>query len=181
MKKSIQWLMPVLICICASLASVFAPILIYVYPDGNQLSLDLGGFLNPSEALLDILTSYSGPISTEITIVLFALLGVLVFFSIVAAAAGIILIGLRFVETWQFVLAMAGMAGIAMPPIVIMIMVLLSQEYLPGYFMPGVFPMITPIAIALCMVFVAQKYKRTKLEIWVSKSANGLMCSGGDL
>ena len=45
MKKNIQWLLPVLTCIIASVASIFLPVLSYEYPNGQSVSFNVFGFV----------------------------------------------------------------------------------------------------------------------------------------
>ena len=49
MKKNIQWLLPVLTCIIASVASIFLPVLSYEYPNGQSVSFNVFGFVEPVE------------------------------------------------------------------------------------------------------------------------------------
>ena len=49
MKKNIQWLLPVLISLIASVASVFLPVLTYEYPSGEEVSLNIFSFIEPVE------------------------------------------------------------------------------------------------------------------------------------
>ena len=112
MKKNIQWLLPVLTCIIASVASVFLPVLTYIYPNGKKVSFNLFGFTGPSKDLLDILASYYGPYEMYIDKIWITILAVLAVLAIVAAFIGVITMSLQRPNTWQFVLALVGIIAV---------------------------------------------------------------------
>ena len=181
MKKNIQWLLPVLTCIVASVASVFLPVLTYTYPNGQTVEFNLFSFTEPSQDLLDILASYSGPYEMYIPQIWLTILAVLAVLAIIAAFIGVITMSLQRPNTWQFVLALVGIIGTAIPAIIVIIAAPVSQQYLPGTFQFGVYPIITPIAMVMCMITVTKKHKRTQAELRAAEKAKGLIRPGGDL
>lgn len=181
MKKNIQWLLPVLTCIAASVASVFLPVLTYIYPSGREVSFNLFGFTQPSEDLLNILASYDGPYQMYVDKIWITILAVLAVMAIIAAFVGVITMSLQRPNTWQFVLALVGIIGTAIPAIIVIIAAPVSQQFLPGTFRFGVYPIITPIAMVMCMITVTKKHKRTQAEIRAAEKAKGLIRPGGDL
>jgi hypothetical protein len=181
MKKNIQWLMPVLACIIASVVSVFLPILTYVYPSGAKEAFNLFGFTEPSRNLLKILASYTGPYEMDIDKAWLTVLAVLAVLAIIAAFVGVITMSLQRPNTWQFVLALVGIIGTAIPAIIVIIAAPLSQRFFPGTFRFGVYPLITPVAMTLCMITVTRKHKRTQAELRAAEKAKGLIRPGGDL
>ncbi len=78
-------------------------------------------------------------------------------------------------------MALVGISGTAIPAIIVLIAAPVSQQYLPGTFQCGVYPIITPIAMVLCMITVTKKYKRALAEIRAAEKAKGLIRPGGDL
>ena len=181
MKKNIQWLLPVLTCIIASVASVFLPVLTYIYPNGQKAEFNLFSFTEPSHDLLDILASYNGPYEMYIDKIWLTILAVLAVLAIIAAFVGVITMSLQRPNTWQFVLALVGIIGTAIPAIIVIIAAPVSQQFLPGTFQFGVYPIITPIAMVLCMITVTKKHKRTQAELRAAEKAKGLIRPGGDL
>lgn len=181
MKKNIQWLLPVLTCIIASVASVFLPVLTYLYPNGQKATFNVIDFAEPSKEFLDILASYNGPNETYIDKAWLTVLAVLAVLAIVAAFIGVITMSLQRPNTWQFVLALVGIIGTAIPALLIIIAAPVSQQYLPGTFQFGVYPIITPITMVLCMITVTKKHRKTQAEIRAAEKAKGLIRRGGDL
>lgn len=175
MKKSIQWLLPVQTCVIASVASVFLPVLTYIYPNGHKVSFNLFAFTEPSEALLDILASYNGPYEMYIDKIWLTILAVLAVLAIFAAFIGVITMSLQRPNTWQFVLALVGIIGTAIPAVIVIIAAPVSPQYLPGTFQFGVYPIITPVAMVMCMITVTKKHRRTQAELRAAEKAKGLI------
>lgn len=180
MKKNIQWLLPVLICIVASVASIFLPVLTYNYPDGGSVSFNIFGFID-SAALVKILTGYTGSFVVNVSQTTVIILAIAAVLSIIAAFVGVITMSLQRPNRWQFVLALVGIIGTAIPSVLIFLAVLLSRNYFPGRFSCGVYPIITPVAMVLCMITVTKKHKKTQAEIRAAERAKGLIWSAGDL
>ena len=181
MKKNIYWLLPLLTCIAASVVSVFLPVLTYVYPNDLKVSFNVFSFVEQSEDLLDILASYNGPYEMYIDKVWLTILSVLAVLAIIFAFIGVITMSLQRPNTWQFVMALVGIVGTAIPAIIVIIAAPVSQQYLPGTFQFGAYPIITPIAMIMCMITVTRKHKRTQAEIQAAEKAKGLIRPGGDL
>lgn len=173
--------MPVLACIIASVASVFLPVLTYVYPNGREASSNLFNFPEQSPELLEILASYTGSFNMYIDKGWMTILAVLAVLAIAAAFVGVITMSLQRPNTWQFVLALTGITGTAIPAIIVMIAVPISQQSLPGTFRFGVYPIVTPIAMVMCLITVTRKHKKTQVERRASEQARGLIRPGGDL
>lgn len=179
MKKNIQWLLPVLICLIASVASVFLPVLTYEHPTGEEVSLNIFSFIEPVE-LSEILSTYSGTF-VKVDSIVAVILAIAAVLAIVAAFVGVVTMSLQHPNTWQFVLALIGIIGTAIPSVLVFLVVILSKNYFPGNFRFGVYPVITPIAMVLCMITVTKKHKKTQAEIRAAEKAKGLIRRGGDL
>lgn len=180
MKKSIQWLLPVLTCLIASVASIFLPVLSYEYPNGQSVAFNVFDFVEPDE-LSQILFTYSGSLRMGVDPVVVVILAIAAVLSIIAAFVGVITMSRQRPNTWQFVLALVGIIGTAIPSVLIFLAVILSKNYFPGTFSFGVYPIITPIAMVLCMITVTKKHRKTQAEIRAAEKAKGLIRRGGDL
>lgn len=94
MKKNIQWLLPVLACIVASVASIFLPVLTYRYPNGQEASFNVFGFIEPIE-LSKILGTYSGSFVVNIDQTVVTILAICAVLAIIAAFVGVITMSLQ--------------------------------------------------------------------------------------
>lgn len=180
MKKNVQWLLPVLTCITASVASIFLPVLTYKYPNGQSVSFNIFGFVEPVK-LSRILSTYYGSFVVNIDQTVVTILAVAAVLAIIAAFTGVITMSMQRPNTWQFVLALVGIIGTAIPSVLVFLAVILSKNYFPGTFSCGVYPIITPIAMVMCMITVTKKHKRTQAELRAAEKAKGLIRPGGDL
>lgn len=181
MKKRIQWLMPVLTCLIVSILSLFLPVLTYLYPNGKKTSFNILSFIQKSDEFVQILYSYNGPFQIKVGTVWLVILAVLAALAIVAAFVGVVTMSRQRPNKGSFVLSLVGIIGTAIPSIIVMIAAPVSRQYLPGFFQVGVYPIITPIAMALCIVTVTRKHKKTQAEIQAAEKAKGLLRPGGDL
>ncbi len=181
MKKSIYWLLPVLTGLVASVISVFLPVLTYHYPDGSKAVFNVFAFLEPSRELTDILALYNGPGERNVPAFWIAVLAVLAVAAIAAAFIGVITMSRQRPNTWQFIMTLAGLLGTAIPAFLIILAVWISKRFFPGTFHCGVYPIITPIAMVMCMVLVTRKHKKNQAELLAAERAKGLIRPGGDL
>lgn len=181
MKKNITWLLPVLIMLVASVASMFLPVLTYAYPTGDLERFNVISFVQPPDSLMWILGDYSGSFVIDVNETVIVIAAIVAVLAIIAAFTGVITMSLQRQNTWQFVLALVGIIGTALPSVLIFLAVLLSKNYFPGTFRLGVYPIITPIAMVLCMITVTRKHKRTQAELQAMEKAKGLIRPGGDL
>ncbi len=189
MKDNVKWLMPVLACIVASVLSLFLPVLVYETdcpcchrcPGTYSASFNIISFAAQSLELQDILADYSGPLHMNIDRVWLTLLAILAVLAIVAALVGVCTMSLQRPNKWQFIMALGGIIGTAIPAFIVLLAVVLSQEYFPGTFRCGVYPIVTPVAMVMCMLTVTKKHKRTQEEILAAERAKDLIRPGGDL
>jgi hypothetical protein len=181
MNKSFRFLLPTLACIIASVASLLLPILTYVYPNGKKVAFNVFAFAASSQELVDILADYSGPYAREVDRVWLTILAILAVLAILAAFFGVITMSLQRPNTWQFLLALIGIFGTAIPALIVIIAAPISQRFLPGTFRFGIYPIITPIAMLLCLLKVTKRHRDVQAEKRVAEKANGLIRPGGDL
>lgn len=181
MKNRLRWLLPALICVAASVASLFLPVLTYLYPKGRRESFNVLSFAEPSRELTDILSDYSGPFRIEVDKSWSTVLAVLAVLAILAAFIGVITMSRQRPNTWQFVLALVGIIGTAIPALLVIVAAPISQRYLPGTFRFGLYPIITPIAMIVCLIMVTHRHRVVRKEMRAAEKARGLIFRGGDL
>ncbi len=181
MKKNIYWLLPVLTCIVASVASLFLPVLTWVNPHGIEVPFNIVDFVEQSPTLFSILSTYSGPLSMNIDQIWLTILAILAVLAIIAALVGVITMSMQRPNTWQFTMTLVEMIGTAIPAILVLVAVPLSRTYFLGTFQCGVYPIITPIAMILCVITVTKKHKLTQAELRAVEKAKGLIRPGGNL
>ena len=179
MKRS-TWLMLTLMCLVLSVASMFVPVLTYPFQNGNSIAFNVLNFLEPKE-LFQILADYTGSFVVEFQENLVTFLAVIAIMAIIAAFLGVITMSVQRPNYWQFILAIVGLIGTLIPSLLIYLAVILSIRYFPGTFTLGVYPIITPVAMGVCIFMVTRKHKRTQAQIEAEKRAAQYWHTGGDL
>lgn len=179
MKRNL-WLYIVLLCIGASVLSLFLPVVIYVYPDGARVSFNVLSFLDPTE-LSEVLSTYTGSFRVDIDDGVATALGIMAVLAIAAALTGVITMSRQRPNRWQFVLALAGIIGTAIPSVLILVMAVMSVNYFPGSFYPGTYPVVTLVTMVICMVTVTRKHQLTREQLRTVEAAKALIRPGGDL
>ena len=182
MKINVRWLLPTLACLLLSVATLFLPILTYVYPGGEKALFNLLAFAAPSEDLVDILATYTGPYSMDISERVLTVLAALAVLAILAAFAGVITMSMQRPNTWQFIMALFGIVGTAIPALIVIVAAPVSRQYFPGTFRFGAYPIVTPIAMIAC--FLQVNWRRRQVMRWKKSDEavkSGLIRRGGDL
>lgn len=174
------WLSITFACLGFSLVSLFFPVLTYVNPYGKAQAFNLLQFLDPQE-LGKVLSQYTGSFALDIRKADIPFYAVAAILAIAAAFAGVITMSSQRPNTWQFILAMFGLVGTLIPSLLLVIVVVSSIRYFPGTFQLGAYPIITPIAMGICMYMVTRKHRLTQAEIQAEKDAAQYLCHLGDL
>lgn len=179
MKKK-SWLAASLLCLLISVGTLFLPVLTYRYSGGGTVNFNVLSFLEPGE-LTFVLEQYTGPWETNVDSTVATMLAALAVLSIVAAFVGVITMSMQRSNRWQFVLALVGIIGTAIPSLLIFAAVLLSRDYFPGSFLLGAYPIVTPVSMVVCMIMVTRKHKLTQAEREAQRQARQYIRRGGDL
>lgn len=180
MKRS-TWLSVTLLCLMLSIISMFLPVLTYEYAGGKRVvDFSVLDFFEPDE-LSEVLSYYTGSFSLTVDSSVATFLAILAVLAIVAAFVGVITMSAQRPNKWQFILSIVGLVGTLIPSVLVFTAVLLSFDYFPGTFSFGVYPVITPISMGICMYMVTRKHKRTQAELEAEKRAAQHWHAPGDL
>ena len=128
-----------------------------------------------------MLNDYTGPVLYTFRGPDVAALAVLAIAAVVCALAGLALIGTQYPQRWQFRLTFAGLAGTAAPSLLILLGVFLSEDYFRGTLSCGAAPVITPLAMLICILAVAQWQNAAQKAVIDELIAEGMMSRGGEI
>lgn len=179
MKRS-TWLTLTLLCLVLSVASMFLPVLTYQFENGYSIAFNVLKFLEPKE-LFQVLSEYTGSYVVAFQEGLVTFLAVVAILAILSAFFGVITMSMQRPNFWQFVLALVGLIGTLIPSLLVYLAAILSVNYFPGTFTLGVYPIITPIAMGVCIYMVTRKHKLTQAQIEAEKRAAQYLRVAGDL
>ena len=179
--KNKAWFYVAIGCIMISIASMFASIIVYINQVGNRSSYNIISLLEGDDFSNHVLAKYTGPVLLRMPgniVTLFAVIGII---SIICAVVGLFTLRVQYPNKWQFVLTIVGLIGTLIPSGLILFGVIVSNEYFPGELRCGLYPIITPIAMAISVAAVLRrrdKVKRMNLERLASQ---GMIRKAGDL
>lgn len=171
------------ISLAVSILSVFTTVIGYTNSEGVHRIFTLVDFLLPNGNGFDSFVSceYTGYVYmyVDISIIhIFVALGVV---AIVCAVVGIYLISNQRENRISFVLTFIGLLGTVAPSVLILSCVILLKENYLGTITCGIYPIVSPIAMAICM-YLAGKMHRVNIEYKKKlKAAEGLIFRGEDL
>lgn len=165
------WLAIALTLLMVSLVSMLLPVLTYELNGREIASFNVLDVAGQSLELTAILSTYTGELSLDIDPWVATLLAVLAGASVVAAFAGVITVSAQRPNRWQYLMAMTGLVGTLIPSVVIYVILILSLRYFPGTFRCGVYPIVTPIAMCICVYMVTHRYRHSRAQLYAQMAA----------
>lgn len=177
-----NWFYIAIACVAVSVASLFTSIITYTTAAGKQYSfsiIDLIGGSSNFEAI--VCEEYKGPVVLDITGAATAVLAALAVLAILCAVTGLVTLRAQRPNTWQFILTLAGLVGVAVPSVALLVCIIGYGKYYKGTIGCGISPIITPIAMIISMAVVIRRKNRVAEEICKEVEAKGLIHEAKDL
>lgn len=181
MKKK-AWFYIAISCVGISILSLFFSIITYRGTYGVKYSFSIVDLLIHTEKFEDqVLNQYNGPVVWDITGTITVALVVIAVFGILCSIIGLFTLRAQRPNTWQFILTITGLICVAVPSVVLIVCVVGYGKYYHGTLGFGVAPIITPIAMVLCIATVIRRKNRVAEELRRELEAKGLIRRAGDL
>ena len=180
MKKK-NWFFVAIVCVAISVLSLFTTIISYIEPGGDVTHYSLPDLLFSSDFRVDVLADYSGPVLWKMggaTVSVLAFLAVAV---LVCAIIGLITLRAQRPNHWNFVLTFIGLIGTAFPSFLVILAVILSNSFFPGTILCGIAPIVTPIAMLLCIRVVIRRKNKLQEQLRKELESQGMIRPAGDL
>lgn len=168
-------------CVAASLLSMFLPII--TYKQGNMkfnfniIDLVCGN----SDFDYYVLACYEGPVVWKITPAITSILAIAALVALICAVVGLVTLRAQRPNTKQFVITLAGLVGILIPSLVIIIIVLIYGRFYEGTLSLGIAPIISPIALMVSMGAVVRRKNKAMEELRKEVEGKGILLKAGDL
>lgn len=181
--KRMGWMILSLLCLIASVASLFFSIITYSV-GGREYSYNLVDLIRYDDFAKEVLGDYTGTLfmvmegSEEKLLLILAAIGI---GAILLAAVGIITMQVQRRNIFSFILALLGLVGTLIPASAILLAVVMSQDYFVGTVSSGAYPMVTLVAMICCIITVTWKYHRSRDERKAMRAAQQLIRRAGDL
>lgn len=175
------WVVISLVCLAASIVSLFTTVIVYA-DGGMRTTYNIIDLILYQDFADSVLSYYSGQAFLGISDGLVAVLAVIGVAAIICSLIGIITMrGKQYRDLWPFVLALVGLIGTMIPSVAIVLGIVLSQQFFPGTISCGIYPIVTMIAMIVCIITVTWRRKSTKEERMAAKRAGDKIHRAGDL
>ena len=164
--------------IALSVVSMFLSVISYTPPDAERTTYALQDIIGGTNFYDQVLSEYTGPILVEIGTWALTALCIMAIVSILAASVGIVILSRQRPTKWPYIMTIIGTVGTAIPSLLILTAVLASLHYYPGKISLGFYPIVTPIAMGLCLWIVVTERRRTMRAL---KNRSAYIHRAGDL
>ena len=163
-----------------AVVSLWISVVSYTPPGGDKTTYAIQNLIDGETFSEEVLSQYTGSFRVDIGPWALVTLCVLAVAAIAAAIIGILIMSKQRPIRWPFVMTVVGVIGTAIPSLAVFCAVVMSASYFPGVISPGVYPIVTPFATALCLYFVTKERKRIK-KAAAAQKRNAFIYKAGDL
>ena len=169
--------------LAVAILSVFTTIVGYTNLSGTHRTFTIIDFLSSNGNGFDdfVSSEYTGRVlwTVDISVVrVFVVIGTIAF---ACAIVGLMKISKQKENTASFVLTVLGLVGIMAPSLLMLIVIVIMGGNYKGSVSCGVFPIISPIAMIICITAATQMHRKNKEYKKRLKEAEGMIFRGGDL
>ncbi len=176
-----KWFYVAMSSLAVSLLSLFTSIISYTPPRGKTVHYNLTSLLFETKFRDDVLSEYTGPVLWKMGGATVSILALVAVAAVLCALVGLVTLRKQRPNTWQFVLTLAGLVGTAFPSFLVILAVLLSDNYFPGDITCGISPIIMPIAMVICILAVIRRRNKVLEQLRREMEAKGLVFQAGDM
>ena len=183
-KRKQNWIIFSVSGLLLSLLSLLFPIITYTDRSGaahpfNIIRLLGGGFAAAvqKEYVGGSLMVISGG-AFDLIVAAVSLIGAA---AIIVSFVGIRSMSKQYESQWPFRMTVCGLAGTAVPAVLLLIAYGLSANYYLGEISLGVYVVITPLAMLASVLAVVRRHRLTRMELEIQKEAANYIHIAGDL
>ncbi len=186
MKKK-TWFYVAISCVAISILSLFTSIVSYttyvgIYGGGiRKTSYSIIDLIFKTEFRKEVLAQYTGPVLWKMGGATVSILAIVAVGAILCAIIGLITLRKQRPNRWNFVMTFIGVIGTTFPSFLVILAVVLSKNYFVGTVSCGLSPIITPIAMVICMFAVLRRKNAVAEQARREAEAAGLIWKAGDL
>ena len=176
-----KWFYVALACVAVSIASLFSSIITYTSTTGRVTHYNLTDLLLETGFRDDVLSQYTGPVLWAMDGPTVSILAFVAVAAVACALVGLFTLRKQRPNIWQFILTLLGLIGTAFPSFLVILAVVLSKNYFRGEISCGISPVITPIAMVVCIFVVVRRRNKVLEQLRREMEAKGLVYQAGDL
>lgn len=176
-----KWFYVAISGVAVSILSLFYSIVSYTDTRGRVFHYNVIDLLTETDFQNRVLSQYTGPVLWVMDGYTVGALAVLAVAAVICTLVGLFTLRKQRPNTWQFVLTLAGLVGTTFPSFLVLLAVALSDNYFRGDISCGVSPIITPIAMTICIFAVVRRRNKVLEQLRQEMEAKGLVFQAGDL
>ncbi len=168
-----------ILLVAISVSTMFFGVISYETPDGVRTTYALQDIISGTRFQNEVLNKYTGSVELYLGPWALTVLCVLAVGAVLAALTGILIMSSQKPVRWPYIMTLFGVVGTAIPSLLIIAAVIVSVSWFPGTISCGLYPIVTPFAMLLCLMTVVHERKRV---IRAKKAArNAPIVPAGDL
>ena len=166
-----------------SILSIFTTIIGYTNAAGERRTFSLIDFLASGGHDFDafVTREYTGKILFEVDISIVRIFVVVGIIAIILAILGLALISKQKENIFSFIFTIFGLLGTVAPSLFILFFIVLLGNKYAGTIHCGIYPIVSPIAMAICVFATTQMFIKNIAYKQKVKAAKGLIFNAGDL
>ena len=176
-----KWFYVALGSLAVSILSLFVSVITYKMPNGIKTSYNILDFFQGERFVREVLVDYRGHVFWRIDSGSVRALAVLALGALIMSVVGICTMRAQRPRTWQFVMALVGLAGTAIPSFLIFYAVLQSSRGFAGQIRIGIAPLIMPIAAVISIIAVTYRRNSALKEMERRAREQNLIWEAGDM
>lgn len=180
MKKKI-WFYIALSCLAVIGLSMLVSVVIYIDEAGTVTNYNLANLIFQQDFMNNVLWWYTGPVLWKMQGATIPVLTLIAAVSLICAVGGLLTLRVQRPNRWQFRLTILGLAGTCIPSLLVILAAVMSEAWFPGRIIPGVSPILTPLAMGLSIYVVVRRRNVVQEQLQAELRAKGLIRMGGDL
>lgn len=171
------------VSLAIAIFSVFTTIIGYTNESGVHRTFSLRDFLASNGNDFDSFVSweYTGTVYWNIDIGIIRVFAVIGIIAVVCAIVGVSMVSKQKENAGSFALALIGLLGTMAPSVLILICVVIMRNSYMGTISCGIYPIVSPIAMIVCIIATTQMHRRNIEYRKKLKDAEGLIFRGEDL
>lgn len=181
MMEKNKWFYVALGSLAVSILSLFVSVITYKMPNGVKTSYNILDFFQGERFVREVLVDYRGHVFWRIDSGSVRVLAVLALGALIMSVVGICTMRAQRPRTWQFVMALVGLAGTAIPSLLIFYAVLQSSRGFAGRIRIGIAPVIMPIAAVISIIAVTYRRNSALKELERQAREQNLIWEAGDM
>lgn len=173
------WFYVAIMGLIVSIGSLFTSIITYVSISGEVYQYSIIDLLQGDDFSDMVLSQYTGKVLWQMTGSVITGLVILMIASLLCAIIALFTLRAQYPNKWQFMLAIISLIGVAFPSFLVILAVILSGNFFNGTISCGVAPIVSPIAIVICIIAVVRR--KNKVDKDLKERTKGLIWQAGDL